>query len=72
MVSDPTSCGFTDSPLFSFSSVSGPVEADPEYKLIVAANNLTVEIENELSESTRFISDCVSICYRNLFALRYV
>ncbi len=32
------------------SSVSGPVEADPEYRLIVAANNLTVEIENELSE----------------------
>jgi len=31
--------------------VSGPVEADPEYRLIVAANNLTVEIENELSES---------------------
>lgn len=31
-------------------SVSGPVEADPEYRLIVAANNLTVEIDNELSE----------------------
>lgn len=30
--------------------VSGPVEADPEYRLIVAANNLTVEIDNELSE----------------------
>lgn len=35
---------------FSF-SVSGPVESDPEYRLIVAANNLTVEIDNELSES---------------------
>lgn len=34
------------------SSVSGPVEADPEYRLIVAANNLTVEIDNELSELT--------------------
>ena len=36
-------------PLFLL-SVSGPVEADPEYRLIVAANNLTVEIDNELSE----------------------
>ena len=36
--------------LFSlFALVSGPVEADPEYRLIVAANNLTVEIDNELS-----------------------
>lgn len=35
---------------FSFLLVSGPVEADPEYRLIVAANNLTVEIDNELSE----------------------
>lgn len=33
-----------------FVLVSGPVEADPEYRLIVAANNLTVEIDNELSE----------------------
>uniref|UniRef100_I3JHF2 U4/U6 small nuclear ribonucleoprotein Prp31 n=2 Tax=Oreochromis TaxID=8139 RepID=I3JHF2_ORENI len=32
------------------SEVSGPVEADPEYRLIVAANNLTVEIDNELSD----------------------
>ena len=29
----------------------GPVEAAPEYRVIVDANNLTVEIENELSES---------------------
>lgn len=35
---------------FCFLLVSGPVEADPEYRLIVAANNLTVEIDNELSE----------------------
>lgn len=35
---------------FCFLLVSGPVEADPEYRLIVAANNLTVEIENELSK----------------------
>lgn len=36
--------------LFVLLLVSGPVEADPEYRLIVAANNLTVEIDNELSE----------------------
>jgi U4/U6 small nuclear ribonucleoprotein PRP31 len=26
----------------------GPVEEDPEYKLIVQANNLTVDIDNEI------------------------
>lgn len=31
-------------------TVMGPVEAAPEYRVIVDANNLTVEIENELSE----------------------
>ena len=31
-------------------SVCGPVEADPEYQLIVEANNITVEIDNEISE----------------------
>lgn len=36
--------------LFCFLLVCGPVEADPEYRLIVAANNLTVEIDNELSK----------------------
>lgn len=30
-------------------TVAGPVEADPEYQLIVEANNLTVEIDNEIS-----------------------
>lgn len=34
----------------SFFVVMGPVEAAPEYRVIVDANNLTVEIENELSE----------------------
>lgn len=28
----------------------GPVEADPEYLLIVEANNLAVEIDNEISK----------------------
>ena len=31
--------------------VRGPVEANPEYKLTVDANNLIVEIDNEMSMS---------------------
>ena len=31
-------------------TVAGPVELDPEYQLIVEANNLTVEIDNEISK----------------------
>ena len=30
--------------------VLGPVEMDPEYQLIVQANNLTAEIDNEISK----------------------
>jgi hypothetical protein len=30
-----------------------PVEADPEYVLIVDANNLAVEIDNEICKITR-------------------
>lgn len=30
-------------------SVAGPVEADPEYQLIVDSNNILVEIDNEIS-----------------------
>jgi len=30
--------------------VCGPLEADPEYQLIVEANNITVEIDNEISK----------------------
>lgn len=32
--------------------IVGPVEADPEYRLIVDANNLAVDIDNEISEYT--------------------
>ncbi len=31
-------------------AVVGPVEADPEYEVIVEANNITVEIDNEISK----------------------
>lgn len=33
------------------SDIIGPVEADPEYQLIVEANNLAVEIDNEIGRS---------------------
>lgn len=49
----PPSCGSLDTHtprLFFPLTVMGPVEAAPEYRVIVDANNLTVEIENELSE----------------------
>jgi len=35
---------------FVLYSVCGPLEADPEYQLIVEANNVTVEIDNEISK----------------------
>ncbi|KAL8587798.1 U4/U6 small nuclear ribonucleoprotein Prp31 [Nucella lapillus] len=37
--------------------VAGPVEADPEYKLIVNSNNMTVEIDNEISVIHQFVKD---------------
>ena len=37
--------------------LSGPVEQDPEYKLIVEANNLTVEIDNEIGVIHKYIRD---------------
>ncbi|XP_022664337.1 U4/U6 small nuclear ribonucleoprotein Prp31-like isoform X2 [Varroa jacobsoni] len=39
------------------SEVVGPVEADPEYALIVSANNILVEIENDLSIIHKFARD---------------
>eukprot|EP00128_Syssomonas_multiformis_P002342 Colp12_sorted_trinity150504_noHs@22557 len=41
-------------------AVSGPVEEDPEYKVIVTANNLSVEIENEISVVHKYIRDIYS------------
>lgn len=37
--------------------VSGPVEADPEYQLIVEANNITMEIDNEINVIHKFVRD---------------
>ncbi len=36
-------------------SVLGPIEADPEYQVIVDSNNLIVEVDNEISESRLII-----------------
>lgn len=36
--------------VFAVCSVVGPVEADPEYQLIVDSNNILVEIDNEISK----------------------
>lgn len=35
----------------------GPIETDPEYQLIVEANNLTVEIDNEISIIHKYARD---------------
>lgn len=40
--------GRVNGPLMLLAAVFGPVEEDPEYKLIVEANNIIVEIENEI------------------------
>ncbi|KAK9503782.1 hypothetical protein O3M35_010268 [Rhynocoris fuscipes] len=37
--------------------ISGPVEADPEYQLIVEANNIAAEIDNEIIVIHRFVRD---------------
>ncbi|XP_066463869.1 U4/U6 small nuclear ribonucleoprotein Prp31 [Eleutherodactylus coqui] len=51
------------------SEVMGPVEAAPEYKVIVDANNLTVEIENELNIIHKFIRDKYSKRFPELESL---
>uniref|UniRef100_A0A673K5P5 U4/U6 small nuclear ribonucleoprotein Prp31 n=1 Tax=Sinocyclocheilus rhinocerous TaxID=307959 RepID=A0A673K5P5_9TELE len=51
------------------SEMSGPVEADPEYRLIVAANNLTVEIDNELNIIHKFVRDKYSKRFPELESL---
>ena len=44
--------------MFVVCSVVGPVEADPEYQLIVDSNNILVEIDNEIS---KYIT-CMCVC----------
>lgn len=37
--------------------IIGPVESDPEYQLIVEANNIAVDIDNEITTIHRFAKD---------------
>lgn len=38
----------------TFFVADGPVEIDPEYQLIIDSNNVTVEIDNEISKIQLF------------------
>ncbi|XP_065846428.1 U4/U6 small nuclear ribonucleoprotein Prp31-like [Oscarella lobularis] len=49
--------------------VHGPVEADPEYKLIVEANNLAVEIDHEINVIHKFVRDHYSARFPELESL---
>uniref|UniRef100_T1ISX8 U4/U6 small nuclear ribonucleoprotein Prp31 n=1 Tax=Strigamia maritima TaxID=126957 RepID=T1ISX8_STRMM len=49
--------------------VLGPVEADPEYQLIVEANNLAVEIDNEINIIHKYIKDKYSKRFPELESL---
>uniref|UniRef100_V9KSA3 U4/U6 small nuclear ribonucleoprotein Prp31 n=1 Tax=Callorhinchus milii TaxID=7868 RepID=V9KSA3_CALMI len=51
------------------SEVMGPVETDPEYKLIVDANNLTVEIDNEINVIHKYVRDKYSKRFPELESL---
>lgn len=42
--------------------VSGPVESDPEYQVIVEANEITVEITDELG-GCQYQMHCLTTCY---------
>lgn len=50
-------------------SIIGPVEADPEYQLIVEANNLAAEIDNEIVVIHRFVRDKYSKRFPELESL---
>ena len=43
----------------------GPVEADPEYQLIVDSNNMVVEIDNEISEYFK-LTRVSRVCWMSL------
>ena len=47
----------------------GPIEEDPEYKLIVEANNLTVEIDSEINIIHKFVQDHYAKRFPELFQL---
>ncbi|XP_071639627.1 U4/U6 small nuclear ribonucleoprotein Prp31-like [Temnothorax longispinosus] len=49
--------------------IIGPVESDPEYQLIVEANNMAVKIDNEIAIIHRFIRDKYSKRFPELKSL---
>lgn len=49
--------------------IVGPVEADPEYQLIVEANNVAVDIDNEITVIHRFTRDKYSKRFPELESL---
>ncbi len=50
-------------------SIVGPVEMDPEFKLIVEANNLTVEIDHEITIIHKYCRDLYSKRFPELESL---
>nr|CAG4640865.1 EOG090X06EY [Eulimnadia texana] len=53
----------------SSSELQGPVEADPEYMLIVEANNLAVEIDNDVNNIHKYVRDIYSKRFPELESL---
>ena len=60
--------GFLENPR-TRESVFGPVELDPEYKLIVEANNLSAEIDNEINIIHKYCRDHYSKRFPELESL---
>ena len=44
--------------------VSGPVEADPEYQLIVEANNLAAELDDEIGNIHKFTKEKYTVNFQ--------
>nr|CAG4647055.1 EOG090X06EY [Megafenestra aurita] len=53
----------------SSEDIQGPVEADPEYQLIVEANNLAVEIDNDVNAIHKFVRDLYAKRFSELESL---
>jgi len=49
--------------------IQGPLEADPEYQLIVEANNLAVEIDNDIGAVHKYIRDLYAKRFSELESL---
>ena len=43
--------------MFTKCQIDGPIESHPEYKLVVDANNMAVEIDNDISICNKFVRD---------------